>query len=184
MVSRKSSHRVLYRHWWGLEAVKKTCFNLSSNGKDVTLEYQNNKLMERVGVSDFSSQSVVFFLANGPLTRNVKLWAAHAPGMPGTFFLRPTSKETVMHVGIANQRWRGKRSRRMRNPKFYVSDKRPMGHIAWRPFIGLLSSCPIHQFFVLIVINFHNIASFLQVEYKNVYTVDANPYKVNIEYNA
>ena len=35
----------------------------------------------------------------------------------------------VMHVGIANPRWRGKRSwhsRRMRNPQFYVSAKRPM----------------------------------------------------------
>ena len=36
----------------------------------------------------------------------------------------------VMHVGIANPRWRGKRSRhswRMRNPTFYVSGKRLMG---------------------------------------------------------
>ena len=35
----------------------------------------------------------------------------------------------VMHVGIANLRWRGKRSRhsrRMRNPQFCVSGKRPM----------------------------------------------------------
>ena len=34
-----------------------------------------------------------------------------------------------MHVGIANPRWRGKRSRhsrRMHNPQFYVSGKRPM----------------------------------------------------------
>ena len=34
-----------------------------------------------------------------------------------------------MHVGITNPRWRGKRyrhSRRMRNPQFYVSGKRPM----------------------------------------------------------
>ena len=33
----------------------------------------------------------------------------------------------VMHDGIANPRWRGKRSRhsrRMRNPQFYISDKR------------------------------------------------------------
>ena len=32
-----------------------------------------------------------------------------------------------MHVGIANLQWRGKRSRhyrRMRNPQFYISDKR------------------------------------------------------------
>ena len=35
----------------------------------------------------------------------------------------------VMHVGIANRHWRGKRSwdsRRMHNTQFYVSDKRPM----------------------------------------------------------
>ena len=34
-----------------------------------------------------------------------------------------------MHVGIANPRWRGKRSRhfqRIRNPQFYVSGKRPI----------------------------------------------------------
>ena len=83
---------------------------------------------------------------NGPLTRYVDLRVAHAPGMPGTFSPPPTSKETpskwsrhasrhvrharaVMHVGIAKPRWRRKRSRhsrRMRNPQFYVSGKRPM----------------------------------------------------------
>ena len=34
-----------------------------------------------------------------------------------------------MHVGVANLRWRGKRSRhsrRMRNPQYYVSSMRPM----------------------------------------------------------
>ena len=62
-----------------------------------------------------------------PLTRYPKLRVAHAPGMPGTCSPPPTSKETackrsrhasrhvreahaVMHVGIANPRWRGKRS--------------------------------------------------------------------------
>ena len=55
---------------------------------------------------------------HGPLIRYVKLWVAHAPGMPGTFSLPPTSKETaslrsrharaVMHVGIANPRCAGK----------------------------------------------------------------------------
>ena len=78
---------------------------------------------------------------HGPLSRYVKLRVAHAPGMPGTFSPSPTSKETtnypacitaraVMHPGIANPRWRGKRSRhsrRMRNPQFYISGKRPMG---------------------------------------------------------
>ena len=52
--------------------------------------------------------------------------------MPGTFSPPLTSMETaraVMHIGIANPRWRGKRSRhsrRMCNPQFYVSSKRPM----------------------------------------------------------
>ena len=83
---------------------------------------------------------------NGPLARSVKLRIAHAADMPGTFSSPPTSKETVskwsrhasrhvrdaravMHVGIANPRWRGKCSRhfrRMRNPQFYVSGKRPI----------------------------------------------------------
>ena len=31
----------------------------------------------------------------GFLTRYVKLWVAHAPGMPGTFSPPPTSKETA-----------------------------------------------------------------------------------------
>ena len=82
----------------------------------------------------------------GPLARYVKLRIAHAPEMPGTFSLSPTSNEktskrsrhasrhvrdarAVMHVGIANPRWRGKRSqnsRCMRNPQFYVSGKRSM----------------------------------------------------------
>ena len=66
--------------------------------------------------------------------------------MPGTFSPPPTSKETtsyrsrhasrhvrharaVVHVGIANPRWRRKGSShtlRMRNPQFYVSGKMPM----------------------------------------------------------
>ena len=66
--------------------------------------------------------------------------------MPGTFSPQPTWKEyassrsrhasrhvrhvrAVMHVGIANPLWRGKRSRhsrRMHNLQFYVSGKRPI----------------------------------------------------------
>ena len=83
---------------------------------------------------------------HGPLTRYVKLWDAHAPGMPGTFFPPPTSKETVnkrpgMHYGtcVTHVPWYmsgslihgggenvPEYSRRMRNPQFYVSGKRPM----------------------------------------------------------
>ena len=91
---------------------------------------------------------------HGPLTRYVKLRVAHAPGMPGTFSPPPTSKEAAsqrsrhasrhvrdaraeMHVGIANPRWRGKRSRhsrRMRNPQFYVSGRRSNASIAYNTF--------------------------------------------------
>ena len=43
---------------------------------------------------------------------------------------------SVMHIGVANTWWRGKRSRhsrRIRNPQFYVSGKRP---IVWLPKPG------------------------------------------------
>ena len=62
---------------------------------------------------------------HGPLAGYVKLRVAHAPGMPRTFSLPPTLKENaiqryrhasrhvrdaraVMHVGIANPRWKAK----------------------------------------------------------------------------
>ena len=44
-----------------------------------------------------------------------------------------THARAVMHVGIVNLRWRGKRSRhsrRIRNSQFYVSAKRPMAGLA------------------------------------------------------
>ena len=89
---------------------------------------------------------------NGPIARFAKLRVAHAPGMPGTFSPPTTSKENaskrsrhasrhvrdaraVMHVGISNLWWWGKRSRHsrhMRNPQIYVSGKRPIaehGHM-------------------------------------------------------
>ena len=73
----------------------------------------------------------LYWRLHGPLTRYGKSQVAHAPGMPGTFPPRPTSKETaskrsrlasrhvrracaVMHVGITYPRWRGKRSRHSR----------------------------------------------------------------------
>ena len=73
----------------------------------------------------------------------------HAPGMPGTSSPPPRVSDPDMHHGTCGthvpwcmpgsltsgflwSRWRGKRSRhsrRMRNPPFYVSGKRPMGCI-------------------------------------------------------
>ena len=83
---------------------------------------------------------------HGPLTTYVKLRVAHAPGMPGAFSPTPWVSDPDMHhgtcvthvpwcmpgslcCGFLWSRWRGKRSRhsrRMRNPQFYVSGKRPM----------------------------------------------------------
>ena len=66
-----------------------------------------------------------------------KIAGCACAGNAGNVFPPPTSKETaraVMHVGIANRRWRGKRSRhsqRMRNSQFYVSSKRPISNAKW-----------------------------------------------------
>ena len=91
---------------------------------------------------------------HGPLTRYVKMWVAHAPGMPGTFSPAPRVSGPDMHHGTCVthvpwcmsgsltsgflwSRWRGKRSghsRRMRNLQFYVSGKRPMGRPGCIPY--------------------------------------------------
>ena len=87
------------------------------------------------------------YFFNGPLTRYVKLRVAHAPWMPGTISPSPWFSDPDMHHGTCVtpvpwcmpgsltsgflwKRWQGKlsrHSRRMRNPQFYVSGKRPMG---------------------------------------------------------
>ena len=94
-----------------------------------------------MSVDDFATSP-----GHGPLTRYVKLCVAHPPGLPGTFSPPPASMENaslwsrhasrhvrharaVMHAGISILWGRGKRSRhsrRMRNPQFYVSGKRPI----------------------------------------------------------
>ena len=90
---------------------------------------------------------------NGPLTRYVKLRAAHAPGMPGIFspLMRVSDPDMhhgtcVTHVpwcmpglltsGFLRNRWREKHSRRMRNPRFCVSGKRPMPSELVCPIFG------------------------------------------------
>ena len=110
-----------------------------------------------------------------------KLCIAHAPGMPGTFSppLRVNDPDMhhgtcVTHVpwcmprsltsGFLWSQWRGKgsrHSRRMRNPRFYVSVKRPMGPLFVRRYIssklnilydivfqvslGFVTKCPINN---------------------------------------
>ena len=84
-----------------------------------------------------------------------KITGAHAPGMPGTFSPPPQVRDPDMHLGkcVTHVPWYipgsltssflwsrrvGKRfrySRRIGNPKFYVSGKRPMtkGVDSWHP---------------------------------------------------
>ena len=88
----------------------------------------------------------ILLICNGPLTRYANLRVAHAPGIPGTFSTPPRISDPdmhhdtcVMHVpwcmpgsltsSFLWSRWRGKRSRyfrRMYNPQFCVSVKRPI----------------------------------------------------------
>ena len=85
-------------------------------------------------------------MAHRPIARYVKVWVAHAPGMPGTFLPPPRvsypdmhNGKCVTHVpgcmlgsltsGFLWNGWREKRSRhtrRTRNPQLCVSGKRPM----------------------------------------------------------
>ena len=100
---------------------------------------------------------------HGPLTRYVKLRVAHAPGMPGTFSLPLRVSDPDMHHGTCVTHmpwsmpgsltssflwglWLGKRSRhfrRMRNPQFCLSGKRPMkSYQASKPISGRPATCP------------------------------------------
>ena len=89
---------------------------------------------------------------HGPLTRHAKLRVAHAPRMPGSCSPPSRVSDPDMHHGtcvthvpwcmseslISGFLWsqsRGKssrHSRRMRNPQFYASGKRPMALLTWR----------------------------------------------------
>ena len=88
-------------------------------------------------------------VTNKPLTRNIKLRVAHAPGTPGTFFPPPRVSDPGTLHGTCGTHvpwcmpgsltnvflwswWQGKRSRhsrRMHNPRLYVFDKRPMPQV-------------------------------------------------------
>ena len=87
-------------------------------------------------------------ISHGPLARYMKLRVAHASGVLGTFSPPPRVSDLDMQhgtcvthvpwcmpgsltIGFLWSHWRGKRSRqsrRMRNPKYYVSGKRPMDY--------------------------------------------------------
>ena len=101
---------------------------------------------------------------HGPLTKYVKFRVAHAPGMPRGFSLPPRVSDTGMHhgtcvthvlwcmpgsltSGLLWSRWRGKRSwysRRMHNPQFYVSGKRPMVQVQFGTSLWVISHLQNH----------------------------------------
>ena len=88
----------------------------------------------------------MYITSHGHLVRYVKLRVTHAPGMPGTFSSLPWVSDPDIHHGtcvthvpwcmpgsltsgffwIRSQGKRSRHSRRMRNPQFYISGKRPM----------------------------------------------------------
>ena len=80
---------------------------------------------------------------HGPLARYIRLRVTHVSEMPGTFSPPPRVSDPNMHRGTCVTLvpwcmlgsltsgfiwswWRGKRSRCMRKPWFYVSGKRPI----------------------------------------------------------
>ena len=115
--------------------------------------------------------------SHGPLARYVKSRIAHAPGMPGTFSPPPRVSDPgmrhgtcVTHVpwcmrgsltsGFLWSRWwekSSRHSRRMHNPQFYVSGKRP---ITWTN-ADLLSVSPEEH----ISMKFHMKFKFFTQEY-------------------
>ena len=104
-------------------------------------------------------------LEDGPLVRYLKLRVAHAPVMLESFSPPPRVSDPDMHHGMCAKhvswfmpgsltsgflwsRWRGKRSRhsrRMRNPQFYVSGKRPMRRIVFLLYKTLLFMIDINE---------------------------------------
>ena len=103
-----------------------------------------------LSISAPTAEEVLSNLKDGPLARYVKLGVRMRWGLPGTFSPLPRVSDHDMHHGTCVthvpgcmpgsltsgflwSRWRGKRSRhsrRMHNPQFYVSTKRPMAEIS------------------------------------------------------
>ena len=140
------SHRKSVTTWW--RHVMETIFAFlefssqmaSDGGFDVFVGVGLSKLVAQT--IDLLVQSRTIVSYNGPLATYVKWRVVHAPGMLGTFSTPPWVSDPDMHhdtcvthvprsltSGFLWSRWRGKRSRhsrRIRNPQFYVSGKRPM----------------------------------------------------------
>ena len=99
----------------------------------------------------------------------LKIGVGHAPGMPGTFSPPSRISDPDMHHGTCVthvpwcmlgslisgflwSRWRGKHSRhsrRMRNPQFYVSGKRPMNPEHQQPWYSQRKTAMFLAFFII-----------------------------------
>ena len=135
-------------HWWQLmwvisriQMVVQVCLKPSRWFNCMTKDW----------VSSCMRDPLTPIVLHGPLTRYVKLWVAHAPGMPGTFSPPPWVSDPDMHhdtcvthvpwcmpgsltSGFLWSWWRGKRCRHpRRNPQFYLSGKRPMSWLSRTP---------------------------------------------------
>ena len=100
--------------WWGTKHSK-------PNWRNILLpwaSYQIRKIASHACAWDAGN---VFPATD--FKRNYQLTIRHAPR-------HVIQARAVIRVGIANPRWRGKysrHSRRMRNPQFYATSKRPIG---------------------------------------------------------
>ena len=98
-----------------------------------------------LGLSELRMQGVWFCL------KVFHIYRKHMISMPHT---------TVMHVGIAKPRWRGKRSQhspRTCNPQFYVSAKRPMVNSShWQRVVRQDTT-----YVVVLLINFFFLCSYV-----------------------
>ena len=119
----------------------KTSFQHPGAGDGILLENFTNTLAADIPDADVAMSPVAMGLL--PDTQNCGLRIRRecrecfpATDFKGNYYLRHA--RAVMHVGIANPRWRAKRSRhyrRMRKPQFYISGKRPKV-IALKNIIG------------------------------------------------
>ena len=138
------SHSVYNDKWYILKS-KNTLIYWQEHPYIVNIFLSIRAVWNRI-VIDLYFTSCMYSVFHGLLTRYVKLRVVQAPGMPGTFSPSTRVRDSNMHhgtcvthvpwcmpgsltTGFLWNRWQGKRSwhsRRMRNPQFYVSVKRPI----------------------------------------------------------
>ena len=145
----RTEKRRLYNWWHGFhhwEEYGSSAYTRQSSMHEWISEKTLGTIQQVIGKYHIDDDVMTWKYIHGALARYVKLWVAHAPGMPGMFSPSPRVSDPGMHHGTCVthvpwcmpgsltggflwSRWREKRSRHsrcMRNPQFYVSGKRPM----------------------------------------------------------